>query len=182
MDRFEAAPWSKLLWIATIFSTAILLGVGYMAWRVIPRGTAKPAAELVGSIVAWTSPAVAAIAILFVVRGFALERDGRDLVVQRLFWSTVLPLDGLRRVGTDPQILRGSLRIVGNGGLFSITGTFWNRRLGRYRAFITDPKKVVVLVTPSKTIALSPDDPKMFVDRVRALFPSAQLEAPERVV
>jgi hypothetical protein len=174
MDRFEAAPWSKLLWGATIFSTAILLGVGYLAWRVVPHVPSKPAAELVGALVAWTSPLVAVIALLFVVRGFAIE--GKDLVVQRLLWSTVLPLEGLRSVGADPEILRGSLRVAGNGGLFSITGVFWNRRLGRYRAFITDPKKVVVLVTPSKTIALSPDDPKTFVDRVHALFPAARLE------
>lgn len=178
MDRFDAAPWSKLLWVATIFSTAILLAVGYAAWRVVPRGMGKPAAELVGTIVAWTSPLVALIAVLFVVRGFALE--GRNLVVQRLLWSTVLPLDDLRSVAADPDVLRGSLRVVGNGGLFSITGTFWNRRLGRYRAFITDPKKVVVLVTPSKAIALSPDDPQMFIDRVRSLFPAARLETAAR--
>lgn len=174
MDRFRAAPWSKLLWIATIFSCAILLGVGYAAWRVIPRGTRVPYAELVGTIVAWVSPLVAVLATLFVVRSFALE--GRDLLVERLIWWTRLPLDDLRRVSVDPTILRGSLRVVGNGGLFSITGLYWNRRIGRYRAFLTDPKKTVVLVTGSRTIALSPDDPLMFVDRIRALFPSAEIE------
>jgi hypothetical protein len=176
MDRFDAAPWSRLLWGATIFSTVILLAVGYAAWQVIPRVPGKPATELVGTLVAWTSPLVVLIAVLFVVRGFSLERGGRDLVVQRLIWSTVLPLEGLESVGADPELVRGSLRVAGNGGLFSITGIFWNRRLGRYRAFITDPKKVVVLVTPGKTIAVSPDDPKMFVDRVRALFPAARVQ------
>jgi len=178
MDRYDAAPWSKLLWATTIFATAILLAVGYAAWRVVPRGTGMPAAQLVGTLVAWTSPVVALLAVFTVVRGFTLE--GRNLVVQRLIWTNTLPLDGLTSVGTDPDILRGSLRVVGNGGLFSITGTFWNRRLGRYRAFITDPRKVVVLVTPGKTIALSPDDPQMFVDRVRSLFPAARLETAAR--
>jgi hypothetical protein len=37
-----------------------------------------------------------------------------------------------------------------------------------------------VLVTPSKAIALSPDDPQMFVDRVRSLFPAARLETAAR--
>jgi hypothetical protein len=176
MDRFDAAPWSKLLWVATIFSSALLVGVGYAAWRVIPHGTRKPGAELVGTIVAWVPPLIALFAILFVVRGFALE--GRTLVVRRLLWFTVLPLDDVRSVEADPQLLRGSLRVVGNGGLFSITGTFWNRRIGRYRAFITDPGKTVVLVTGAGTIALSPDDPVMFVDRIRAMYPAARIERP----
>jgi hypothetical protein len=174
MDRFPAAPWSNLLKLLTVFSCGILFGVGYLAWRVIPRGTNVPAAMLVGTIVAWISPVVALIATLYVVRSFALE--GRDLLVERLIWWTRIPLDDLRRVSLDPDILRGSLRIAGNGGLFSITGWFWNRRIGRYRAFITDPKSAVILVTPSRTIVVSPSDPAMFVERVRALFPSAQVE------
>ena len=60
--------------------------------------------------------------------------------------------------------------------MFSITGWFWNRRIGRYRAFITDPKSSVILVTASRTIVVSPSDPAMFVDRVRVHFPSAQVE------
>lgn len=173
-NRFPAAPWGKLLWFASILSSLLLVGVGYAAWFVIPRGVGKGPAELVGTFVAWTPPAVALIAILFVVRGFALE--GRDLVVQRLLWSTVVPLEGLRQIALDPQILKGSLRIAGNGGLFSITGTFWNRRLGRYRAFITDPKNAVTLVTPSRTIVVTPADPRVFVDQVKAIFPSASVQ------
>ncbi len=41
--------------------------------------------------------------------------------------------------------MRGSLRLFGNGGMFSITGLYRNRALGNYRAFVTDLKKTVVL-------------------------------------
>jgi len=174
VDRFPAASWSKLLWGATIFTCVLLGGVGYAAWRAIPHVPSKPAAALIGTLVAVTPPAVALLAVLFVVRWFALE--GRALVVRRLFWSTVVPLEEVRSVAVDPELIRGSLRVAGNGGLFSITGTFWNRRVGRYRAFITDPSKVVILVTPGGTIALSPADPAAFVDRVRAVFPGARVE------
>jgi hypothetical protein len=46
----------------------------------------KPAAALIGTLVAGTAPAVALLAVLFVVRDFALV--GRSLVVRRLLWST----------------------------------------------------------------------------------------------
>jgi hypothetical protein len=174
VDRFPAAPWSKLLWVATIFTCVLLGSVGYAAWRVIPHLPSKPGAALVGTLVAATPPLVALLAVLFVVREFALE--GRALAVRRLLWWTVVPLEGLKSIAMDAEVLRGSLRVAGNGGLFSITGTFWNRRVGRYRAFITDPSKVVILVTPGRTIALSPADPAAFVDRVRALFPGARVE------
>ena len=57
-----------------------------------------------------------------------------------------------------------SLRIFGNGGLFSVCGRFRNRELGHYRAFVTDPKNAVVLRFGEQTIVISPEGPKEFVE------------------
>jgi hypothetical protein len=58
------------------------------------------------------------------------------------------------------------------GGLFSITGVYQNKRLGRYRAFVTNPQCCVVLVLPGRVIAVSPENPLAFVQWARRLHPT----------
>ena len=67
----------------------------------------------------------------------------------------------------SPDAMRRSLRTFGNGGVFGFTGWFYNSRLGRYRAWVTDPKRAVVLVFPDRTIVVSPGRPHLFVDELR---------------
>jgi hypothetical protein len=111
---------------------------------------------------------IACAALPFVVRGYTLEND--RIVIKRLGWSSILPLAGLRSISSDVQQLHGSIRIFGNGGLLSFSGWFWNRRLGRYRMFATDPARAVILTYPDRRIVLTPHDPHGFVLRVRKLL------------
>ncbi len=163
---FPAAPWSPALFWISALGSLLLLGVGFAAWAVIPSAAA---AHFVGTLVAAAPLVTVAGATLFVVRGFALV-DG-ELHVRRLLWTTRLSLSGLRAAGPDPTLLRGSLRTVGNGGLYSFSGRFYNRRTGSYRAFITDWSRAVVLRTEAGAIALSPDDPAAFTQSLRRLYP-----------
>jgi Bacterial PH domain len=102
---------------------------------------------------------------LFHVRGYTV-RPGA-LQIHRLLWTTQVGLDGLEEVLRDPEAMRGSLRLLGNGGLFSFTGWFRNRTLGMYRAFVTDPRRAVVLRLPQRTVVVSPADPEGFVREVQ---------------
>jgi hypothetical protein len=77
------------------------------------------------------------------VRGYTVTSD--TILVQRLFWTTRLPLAGLQSARFEPEAMRWSIRTFGNGGLFSFTGCFRNKLLGAYRAFVTDPRRAVVL-------------------------------------
>ena len=61
-----------------------------------------------------------------------------------------------------------SLRTWGNGGMFSFTGHFVNHPLGRYRAFVTDPARTVVLALPEGVVVVSPDRPDEFIAAVTA--------------
>jgi hypothetical protein len=105
-----------------------------------------------------------AVCALFIVRGYVLTPD--SILVKRLFWKTRLPLDGLESAKHSPNSVGGSIRTCGNGGLYSFTGWYWNQELGRYRAFVTDHARIVVLRYPDKTIVLSPGDPEEFVQAV----------------
>jgi hypothetical protein len=170
MQRFSTASWPVSLRLVSALGLVLVVGVSYAAAKAIP-----PAgfAHTFGTGVACVPPAISIGALLFVVRGYELGPS--RLRIQRLLWHTALSLDGLREVGFVPDGMKSSTRIFGNGGLFSITGVYQNKRLGRYRAFVTDPKSCVVLVLPRRVFVLSPENPSAFVQWVQMLCPSAKV-------
>lgn len=172
MRYFPAAPWPTSLKVVSLFASILLAGIGYAAFSVIPHGTRAPFAESFGTLIAIVPIAIALFAVLFIVSGYAL--DGRSLRVRRLLWSTSIPLAGLRKASHDPGAMKGSIRIFGNGGFFSVTGLYQNKLLGRYRAFVTDPVQAVVLVLPERVIVISPADPPELLEELRATFPAVR--------
>ena len=54
--------------------------------------------------------------------------------------ETALDLSGVTSVCHDPAAMKGSIRVFGKGGLFAFTGFYWSRTIGRYRAYVMDPK------------------------------------------
>jgi Bacterial PH domain len=78
-----------------------------------------------------------------------------------------LPRSGLESARIEPNAMRSSIRTFGNGGFFSFSGFYWNKALGVYRAFVTDPRRAVVLRYSSKrTVVLSPVSPQDFIDHL----------------
>jgi len=58
----------------------------------------------------------------------------------------------------------GTIRTFANGGLFGFTGWYYNRKLGKFRAFMTRMNhSVLVAFNDGKKIMLSPDDAMGFV-------------------
>ncbi|MFO1316443.1 MAG: PH domain-containing protein [Burkholderiales bacterium] len=175
MPAFPAARWSGMLRAASLLGAGILVAVGVAAAMAIPRGTRVPFAETFGMLVAVVPPAIVVAAVLTVVRGYDVDRNG--LRVRRLLWWTTVPLAGLVRVAADPTLVRGSVRVFGNGGLFAFTGRYRNRTLGPYRAFVTDWTRAVVLELPGRAVVVSPADPAAFVRAVAARFPAVAVSA-----
>lgn len=97
----------------------------------------------------------------FTIFNYTIHRDWID--VKRLLWSTSIPLAGLQSAEVLPNGMKRSLRLFGNYGLYSITGWYWNRTLGLYRAFVTDSGRTVVLHFDKRKIILSPENPQQFV-------------------
>lgn len=152
------APWSTSLVVVSVLTTALLGPVGVLTgWIGHPVASVLCAVILLGSAA-------------FTIRGYAVTREA--ILVRRLFWSTRLPLAGLQSAEADPEAMRASIRLFGNGGLFSFTGLFRNRALGNYRAYVTDPRRAVILRFAQRTVVLSPADPQEFV---RDLSPAAKV-------
>jgi hypothetical protein len=106
------------------------------------------------------------IIALLCVRGYELAPG--ELRIQRLFWQTRWPLDTGTRARVRPHAMKGSWRTWGNGGVFAFSGHFSGSGLGRYRAFVIDPSRTVVLETAKGIVVVSPDRPEEFVEAVVA--------------
>jgi len=161
------APWSRALRVTTVSSAVLLLLTMVCGIMTYPRIPSRAALLLIclPSVILMT-------AIPFAIRGYVLTE--RAIIVKRLGWETTLPLTGLNSVGGDVEAMRGSLRLLGNGGLFSFSGEFWSRRLGRFRALATDPQRAVVLRYSKRTVVITPHDPQHFIVRARTLLKTAQ--------
>jgi hypothetical protein len=158
-----SAPWSRSLRLLTTSSVALLLSLALTGVLLGPRQSLVWRTAMVGA------PLLVLLGSLpFMVRGYVLTES--RIEVRRLGWRTILPLAGLTAVNGEPQGLRGSLRLFGNGGLFAISGWFWNRRIGRFRAYATDPERAVLLrYRDGRKVMVTPHDVQHFIVRVRNL-------------
>jgi hypothetical protein len=158
-----SAPWGRSLRRVTAVSVVVLL-------LLVPAGLVGVPRQL--PLLRFAAAGIPLLALLgalpFMVRGYALT--DRVIRVRRLAWDSVLPLAGLVAVTGEPEGLRRSLRLFGNGGLFAISGWFWNRRWGRFRAYATDPERAVLLrYRNGAKVVLTPGDVQQFIVRTRAL-------------
>jgi hypothetical protein len=165
--HFAVAPWSTSLKATSALGTIILLGVGIGAYHAVPVPTGFT--HQFGLAVAFVLPALVVGCVLFMVTGYAVE--GSELYVERLVSSTRISIQGLTRVWLEPAVCKGSLRVFGNGGLFSFSGLFYNRKLGRYRLFATDFSRAVVLILPRRVVVVTPAAPEAFIEHLHHFFP-----------
>jgi hypothetical protein len=155
-----ASPWSGLLKIISAVTTIIIVIVLGAVLQVLAGAKRVPFEhfrEVISAVVLFAP----SVALLLTVRGYTLE--GSHLRVKRLLWSTELSLSGLKSVEFDPEAVKGSLRLFGNGGFFSFSGIFRNKTLGNYRAWATNHNNAVILRFDAKTWVVTPEDPERFV-------------------
>ncbi len=160
--RYFNAPWGTLLKVISILGSLILIGVfGSM----ILSGRAS---TLIIVILYSLIPVLTLfISLLFTVRGYSIL--GNIFRVRRLLWYTDIDISMLQSVEYDPKAMTGSLRTFGNGGLFSFSGSYKSRKLGSFKAYVTDFKKCVVIIAAGQTVVVSPDNPDLFVEVLRNL-------------
>ena len=160
--RYFNAPWGILLKVISILGTLLLIGVfGSM----ILSGRAS---TLITVILYFLIPVlILFISLLFTVRGYSIS--GNIFRVRRLLWYTDIDISMLQSVEYDPKAMTGSLRTFGNGGLFSFSGSYKSRKLGSFKAYVTDFKKCVVIIAAGQTVVVSPENPELFVEVLRNL-------------
>jgi len=151
-----AAPWGRTLMWISVFLTALCVGTAVVTPVMVPGLTGAARIAII-----WLPLVIPAGCLPFVIRSYAITEDA--ILIRRLFWTTRLERAELKSAEVVADAMRGSIRTCGNGGGYSITGWYWSKRLGFYRAYVTDLKRTVVLVFVRKTVVLSPDAPEDFV-------------------
>ena len=152
--RVRLMTWLSMVSVVVADAiVAVLLMERYPPWRVWSGLLIAPA--LVGVI--WYGA---------LIRRYRLRGD--EIVVERAWLTARLPLAGLVAVETDREALRGACKIFGNDGLGAYAGRFRSKKLGKFRAYVSDPACAVVLRWPDRCLVVSPAQPGEFVDAVQA--------------
>ncbi len=156
-----SAPWSTSLRLITLLSTGVLLSLPLFA---LVNNVGDMRFEF-AIVIVLLPVTILVISAFFMIRGYEVRNN--VLHIQRLGWRTTLDLVGLESAETDPEAMKGSIRLFGNGGLFCFAGKFRNKKLGSYRAFATDRKLAVVLKFRNKVVVVTPDKPVDFCELVK---------------
>ena len=161
---FPPAPAGTRVRLVTLLVFVAIAGMAVA----LPVATVRRQAAPV-----WVPFAAAAVAPLVVtavwfgsrIRGYRLTAAA--LLVRLRFRTVRFPLEGLQDIAPDREALRGAWKQAGNDGLGAISGRFRSRRLGRFRAYVTDGDRAVVLRWPDRCLVISPDQPAWFVETAR---------------
>lgn len=103
--------------------------------------------------------------------GYCWSPTGYELNQETHAISIIFPLNRknlgyITACSREVQIFPlSTLRIIGNGGVFSFSGLFWNRKIGRFRIYSTSARvqDMFEIVAGGQTIFISPVNPEHFL-------------------
>lgn len=153
MTEVAAAPLDRAARLVTLLFMGIVTGVSVL---IVVSGEPKPLALRL--VIAGVIPAVVLGMGAFAPKGYATA-PGRLIIRRR-----VVP-PRIYATRPEPPVrwpMRG-IRLWASGGVFGYFGMFWTRRLGRYRAHVTDRARTVLVATAKGPVVISPADPDWFL-------------------
>lgn len=166
MKTYAAALGASVKWI-TVGAYVVLLSVAFLAFYL--RFAVK-APLLAFWVTAGTTTVISIASLGFRIHGYDLGPD--ELVIRYGFWRRVIRLGDVLSVSSGNGVINRSLRICASGGLWSFLGLFHHGELGRFRAYVSDLSKVVMLVTSAGRVLVSPSEPEQFVRDITAHSPN----------
>ena len=171
MRRF-AAPWDRQLLTSTI---ALLAVIAFTAIAGV-AGALQANMRGIALAVGLFSSSVAVGAWALAPRGYVIG-DGRLRILRNGWRSVQLPLADVRSVSIlDADALRGSMKLLGMGGLFGYYGVFRSPVLGSYRLHATRGSGLVLVRTQAHNHVLTPEPAEDFAAALLAAAPRARRE------
>jgi len=160
---FAPAPAGFRVRLAILLSAVIAVLAGVVLAVMVLRDPHAPRAMVAAGGV--TPIALAAVLWAARIRRYRLAGD--ELQIELRFRTVRFPLAGLVSAAADREAMRHAWKMYGNGGLGAYSGRFRSRRLGPFRAYLTDAGRAVVLRWPGRCLVISPDQPTYFLEAVR---------------
>jgi len=175
MYQQESAPPSGAVKFLTWMTVGILIFVTLMMIFAggVTSGLHSPVSGIMWGVAAFMI--VGSVVLLWLCwaqkpRMIRVEA-GRLIVERKSPWANMeIELGQLQRVEILDKLPKLTWRLFGNGGVFCFSGTFYHRNFGRFRASITTLKNLVLIVTPQKTLIISPADPQALIDFIKSQY------------
>ncbi len=163
MDKVFKAPWDTLLRSISALMVVIMIGLPAYDWW------DSGSLELTGhKYIIMLFPLLLIVSLLFTIRSYTI--NGNVLLVRRLFWNTRVDLSCVQSARFDSEGMKGTIKTLGNGGAFSYSGWFYSKRLGKFRALVTNRSECIILkFTDGKTTLVSPENPQLFIEALREI-------------
>lgn len=162
----EPAPTGRRVVVASAITALLTLtGVGILiAVTISSRGPQRIPMIVAALLIP------AALAVYWsCARILAYRLSGGMLIVERRFLSRRFPLDRVASVEIASDVMRGAWKYYGNDGLGAVAGSYRSRRWGRFRAYLSDPSRAVVLrLRDGRALIISPARPEVFERDLRA--------------
>jgi len=98
------------------------------------------------------------------------ETDAANITIRKMWQPIVIPRDTIiesRLLEADD--IKGSIRLMGSGGLFGYYGKFNNSKLKTYNLQAGNRMNLVMIKTADKTYVLTPDNREDFLKDVQGL-------------
>jgi hypothetical protein len=98
------------------------------------------------------------------------ETDAANITIRKMWQPIVIPRDTIieSRV-LEADDIKGSIRLMGSGGLFGYYGKFNNSKLKTYNLQAGNRVNLVMIKTADKTYVLTPDNREDFLKDVQGL-------------
>jgi hypothetical protein len=162
--EFEPAPPGARVRLTTLLSAVVLFMVITVVVVSMARDSNPPPRPAFGAIGAIP---VAVVLIFFAGKVRRYRLAGGELRVEFLFRTVRFPLAGLVGATVDREAMRGAWKLYGNDGLGAVSGRYRSKRLGPFRAYLTDVEHAVVLRWSAGCVVISPQQHSYFVEAVR---------------
>ncbi len=109
--------------------------------------------------------------IAFIFRPISYIILDEFLVIHRPLLDIKIALNEIENmVVLDSQELKGTIRTFGVGGLWGYWGSFANSRIGAMKWHATRMSNAVLITMgKNKKIVLTPDDPELFVEKLKSV-------------
>ena len=175
MYQQESAPPSGAVRFLTWMTAGILLFVILMMIfaGAVTNGLRVPIAGIMWGFAVFMM--VGSVLLLWLCwaqkPGLIRVEAGKLIAERRSPWANIeIELGQLQRIEILDKLPKMTWRLFGNGGVFCFSGSFYQRALGKFRASITTLKNLVIIVTPKRTLVISPVRPQELVDFIKSQY------------
>jgi len=168
-QTFEPAPiCARIRLIETICIVATVVAGGVIGVHLYREPGLSQALRTTVLALCWAMGPLVVAGVWF---GYRLKRYALSngvLRVERAFHSPSFDLVGLSSVDLTENPMKWALKINGNDGLGSISGSFRSKQWGKFKAYLSDNHNAVVLRwTDGRCVIVSPKHTQLFIQTLR---------------